>query len=328
MVVMATAMVQNISFLVSEQSTGILCSAPGPPKERCIGVVRPTMLYGSECWPVSKSHEGQLHFAEMRMLRWVCGWTRLDRVRMKASGRLCKQRAEPAMVRTTELSDKGSNGVRGSSPNGDKCSLLQRQFRKVQPILEEGDPCEGQGSASLPKRNPSLHAHLLANATADCLFSINGSFFDEIGGTKHKGGRLLDRLKIVGATAPQYLFWPKRIEQFIGNFFFHLVKYPYISSRHCHSTIILRCSSTTPDFFGALTPLNFDFLATQLDLDVLLRPLLPRPSASRLSEATTSLDFSEFPLAPPDMQHDIRDAALRRLTGGEIQSVEASFMER
>ena len=32
-------------------------------------VVRPTMLYGSESFPVSKSHEGQLHFAEMRMRR-------------------------------------------------------------------------------------------------------------------------------------------------------------------------------------------------------------------------------------------------------------------
>ncbi|XGW12132.1 hypothetical protein V3C99_013090 [Haemonchus contortus] len=51
-------------------------------KERCIGqMVRPMMLYGSEYWPVSKPHEGQLHSAEMRMLGWACGWTRLDRVR-------------------------------------------------------------------------------------------------------------------------------------------------------------------------------------------------------------------------------------------------------
>ncbi|XGW34175.1 hypothetical protein V3C99_018193, partial [Haemonchus contortus] len=44
-------------------------------------VVRPTMLYSSECWPVSKTHERQLHSAEMRMLRWACGWMRLDRIR-------------------------------------------------------------------------------------------------------------------------------------------------------------------------------------------------------------------------------------------------------
>ncbi|PIO65553.1 hypothetical protein TELCIR_12769 [Teladorsagia circumcincta] len=44
-------------------------------------MVRPAMLYGSECWPLKKTHESQLHSAEMRMLRWACGWTRLDRVR-------------------------------------------------------------------------------------------------------------------------------------------------------------------------------------------------------------------------------------------------------
>ncbi|PIO77830.1 hypothetical protein TELCIR_00009 [Teladorsagia circumcincta] len=39
------------------------------------------MLYGSECWPLNKDHERQFYSAEMRMLRWACGWTRLDRVR-------------------------------------------------------------------------------------------------------------------------------------------------------------------------------------------------------------------------------------------------------
>ncbi|XGW04079.1 hypothetical protein V3C99_015317 [Haemonchus contortus] len=39
------------------------------------------MLYGNECWPVSKSHERQLYSVEMRMLRRACGWTRLDRIR-------------------------------------------------------------------------------------------------------------------------------------------------------------------------------------------------------------------------------------------------------
>ncbi|PIO70723.1 hypothetical protein TELCIR_07423 [Teladorsagia circumcincta] len=38
------------------------------------------MLYGSECWPMHKNHGRQLHSAEMTMLRWACGWTRLDRL--------------------------------------------------------------------------------------------------------------------------------------------------------------------------------------------------------------------------------------------------------
>ncbi|XP_070053589.1 uncharacterized protein [Nicotiana tomentosiformis] len=43
-------------------------------------VVRPTMLYGAECWPVKKSHVQQMKVAEMSMLRWMCGHTRLDRI--------------------------------------------------------------------------------------------------------------------------------------------------------------------------------------------------------------------------------------------------------
>ncbi|XP_070039058.1 uncharacterized protein [Nicotiana tomentosiformis] len=39
------------------------------------------MLYGAECWPVKKSHVQQMKVAEMRMLRWMCGHTWLDRIR-------------------------------------------------------------------------------------------------------------------------------------------------------------------------------------------------------------------------------------------------------
>ncbi|VFQ87431.1 unnamed protein product [Cuscuta campestris] len=43
-------------------------------------VVRHVMLYGAECWAVKKTHVRRLHAAEMRMLRWMCGKTRLDRI--------------------------------------------------------------------------------------------------------------------------------------------------------------------------------------------------------------------------------------------------------
>ena len=39
------------------------------------------MLYGSECWATKKQHIDKMHVAEMRMLRWMCGKTRKDRVR-------------------------------------------------------------------------------------------------------------------------------------------------------------------------------------------------------------------------------------------------------
>ena len=43
--------------------------------------VRPAMLYGSETWAVRKAEERKMNSAEMRMLRWSCGVTRLDHVR-------------------------------------------------------------------------------------------------------------------------------------------------------------------------------------------------------------------------------------------------------
>ncbi|VDP30657.1 unnamed protein product [Heligmosomoides polygyrus] len=36
---------------------------------------------GCECWALGRAQERQVHAAEMRMLRWACGWTRRDRVR-------------------------------------------------------------------------------------------------------------------------------------------------------------------------------------------------------------------------------------------------------
>ena len=35
----------------------------------------------SECWAVREKDENRLHVAEMRMLRWIRGKTRKDRVR-------------------------------------------------------------------------------------------------------------------------------------------------------------------------------------------------------------------------------------------------------
>ena len=46
-------------------------------------VVRPTMIYGAETWAVKKAQEKKLDVAEMRMLRWMSGVTKLDRIKNK-----------------------------------------------------------------------------------------------------------------------------------------------------------------------------------------------------------------------------------------------------
>ena len=44
-------------------------------------VVRPAMTYSSETWPMKRSLEKKMNVAEMRMLRWMTGVTRTDRIR-------------------------------------------------------------------------------------------------------------------------------------------------------------------------------------------------------------------------------------------------------
>ncbi|KAL3343306.1 hypothetical protein AABB24_027051 [Solanum stoloniferum] len=65
-------------------ASGVLCDKKIPPKLKgkfYRVVVRPAMLYGAECWPVKNTHVHKMHVAEMRMLRWMCGHTRSDKIR-------------------------------------------------------------------------------------------------------------------------------------------------------------------------------------------------------------------------------------------------------
>ena len=43
-------------------------------------VVRPAMMCSAETWAVKKAQEKKLDVAEMRMLRWMSGVTKLDRI--------------------------------------------------------------------------------------------------------------------------------------------------------------------------------------------------------------------------------------------------------
>nr|CAB3464536.1 unnamed protein product [Digitaria exilis] len=66
------------------QASGVLCDRRVPQKLKgkfYRTAVRPAMLYGAEYWPTKRRHVQQLSVAEMRMLRWSCGYTRRDRVR-------------------------------------------------------------------------------------------------------------------------------------------------------------------------------------------------------------------------------------------------------
>jgi len=46
-------------------------------------IVKPALIYGEECWPTKKAHLQRMKIAEMRMIRWIDGYTRLDKINNK-----------------------------------------------------------------------------------------------------------------------------------------------------------------------------------------------------------------------------------------------------
>ena len=64
--------------------SGVLCDKKISARVKgkvCKTVVRPAMMYGAETWPINKAQGQKLDVAEMRVLRWMCGITRMDKIR-------------------------------------------------------------------------------------------------------------------------------------------------------------------------------------------------------------------------------------------------------
>ncbi|PKA52309.1 integrator complex subunit 11 [Apostasia shenzhenica] len=65
-------------------ASGVLCDRKISSKIKgkfYKNIVRQAMIYGAECWPAKKKHTNKINVTEMRMLRWMCGYTRKDRMR-------------------------------------------------------------------------------------------------------------------------------------------------------------------------------------------------------------------------------------------------------
>ena len=67
-----------------KKCSGVLCDKRMPVKLKgkvYITVVRLVMLYEAETWATTKRQESRIEVNEMRMLRWMCGVTRKDKIR-------------------------------------------------------------------------------------------------------------------------------------------------------------------------------------------------------------------------------------------------------
>ena len=66
------------------KTSGVLCDKRFSVKLKgkiYKSVVRPAMIYSCETWPMKRAQERRMEVAEMRMLRWMCGVTRRDRIK-------------------------------------------------------------------------------------------------------------------------------------------------------------------------------------------------------------------------------------------------------
>ena len=74
----------RIGWMKWKEVSGVMCDRKMPEKlidKVFKTIIRPAMTYGSECWAVKKKDENKLNSAEMRMLRWARGKTRLYHIR-------------------------------------------------------------------------------------------------------------------------------------------------------------------------------------------------------------------------------------------------------
>ncbi|GJV07036.1 hypothetical protein Tco_1344692 [Tanacetum coccineum] len=124
--------------------------------------LKPAILYGSECWPITKALANRMEVAELRMLRWTCGKTMLDMIpngvyraelevetiiNKMREGRLrwfghVRRRPQSAPVRRVEhwMSMAGGEGI---DQNLDMCRRLcdggePRQLRLKEKVSGDG----------------------------------------------------------------------------------------------------------------------------------------------------------------------------------------------
>ena len=86
-------------------------------------VVRPALLYGAETWATTRGQEARLEVNEMRMLRWMCGVTRRDKIRNEhirgtthKSGASVKEnyRKTTEVVRPCEENERGAHSQKNA----------------------------------------------------------------------------------------------------------------------------------------------------------------------------------------------------------------------
>ncbi|GKB83271.1 ataxia telangiectasia mutated family protein [Tanacetum coccineum] len=73
----------RVGWMKWRAASGVVCDRRIPLKLKgkfYRVVIRQAMLYGLECWPITKAQANRVEVAELRMLRWTCGKTMVDMI--------------------------------------------------------------------------------------------------------------------------------------------------------------------------------------------------------------------------------------------------------
>ena len=74
----------KVAWAKWREVSGVMCDKKIPIKLKdkiYKTIVKPAMIYGSECWAVKKNDTQKLHTTEMRMLIWARGKTKKDHIK-------------------------------------------------------------------------------------------------------------------------------------------------------------------------------------------------------------------------------------------------------
>ena len=131
-----------------KKCSGVLCDKKMPVKLKgkvYRTVVRPAMLYGAETWATTKRQESRIEVNEMRMLRWMCGVTKKDKIRnehirgttkVAQASRKITEKTEMVWARHEDGSRSRSEESDDESDNGEK---EERETKdKVEGCVQEG----------------------------------------------------------------------------------------------------------------------------------------------------------------------------------------------
>ena len=102
-------------------------------------IVRPAMLYGLETVPVTKSQEKKLEVAEMRMMRYEVGVTRLDKIRNENITEVLGIKRYSEKIRECRWTDSIRDDMRSVGLR-EEDALDRKMWKRW---IRTGDPAQG-----------------------------------------------------------------------------------------------------------------------------------------------------------------------------------------